>query len=219
MYRVICFDLWNTLIRSPGTGANYESVLVEQGVPAEQIFPFVRDNLMTRRMSYEEMSRALFKYFALEPINSKVEKLARLWAIDNKKVDWVPGALKIVRELCTSGRIVVLVTNSTMPGWKEANRRLCLAREFDYVFVSCDEGNVKPHNKVWKTIESQFPEIAHNEFVMVGDRETEDLAIPRQRGWEAIPAYEMSSIVSRCGPKSTTLLVDQDRQLDYKRLL
>lgn len=195
MYKVICFDLWNTLVCSPGTGASYESVLTSLGVSTEQIFPFVRDYLMTQQMSYEEMTTSLFEHFSLKPTPKEREELSLLWASDNKQAMWIPGTLEVVRELRTKGLVVVLVTNSTMPGWNEVNRSLHLAREFSHLYISCYEGNVKPSNQVWGTIESWFPTITQKEFVMIGDRENDDLAVPRQRGWGTFQANEMRLVL------------------------
>jgi len=211
--RVVCFDLWNTLMRSPEGGAGYESVLLEHGVPAEQIFPFVRDYLMTRRMSYEEMAKALFHRFAIEPATGALDKLVKLWSTDNKHAAIIPHALQVVKTLRRRGRIAVLVTNSTAPGWHAVSR---IRSEFDYAYISCDEGNVKPNLSVWETIESWFPTVDRNEFVMVGDREIDDLATPRKRGWKAIPADSMGMLVGNQTP--TTLLMDTAHQIDEKKL-
>lgn len=193
-------------MRSPGTGASYESVLTERGIPAERIFPFVRDHLMTRRMSYMQMAKALFDHFTLESKPGDLERLAKLWVADNKQAVWIPGAIEVVRTLRAKGRIVVLVTNSTAPGWQAVKSEI--RREFDYVYISCDEGNVKPNDRVWETIESWFPTICRDEFAIVGDREVDDLAKPRERGWGAIPASEMQTLVGFYDSRPTTVIMD-----------
>ena len=202
-------------MRSEGAGASYESVLIEHGVPASEIFPFVRDNLMTRKMTYAEMAKALFNHFAIRPTSNDLAKVTELWATDNKKAALIPGALETIRALRKQGRIVVLVTNSTAPGWNAVSH---LRREFDYVYVSSDQGYAKPDTRVWEMIESWFPAVVREEFAMVGDQEIDDLAIPRQRGWGAISANEIGTLVSKCGPKPTTLIMDTEHRLDEGQL-
>lgn len=216
--KVICFDLWGTLMTSPGTGASYESVLTDKGVPQENIFPFVRDNLMTKRLSYEEMAQALFNNFQVEPKVGEIKKLVELWSTDNKQAEWISGTLEVVRKLRAEGRVVVLVTNITKPSWNRVNDRFQLTSEFDYTYISCNEGFVKPNNKVWEKIESWFPTIPTEEFVMVGDREIDDLATPRERGWKVIHADNLKSLFKEAGPNPTTLLIDTNHQVDQGQL-
>lgn len=208
MIRVVCFDLWNTLVRTMGAGASYEKTLVNRGVPVEKIFPFVRDQLMTGKFTYSEMTKKLFHYFAIDPSPAETTELINLWKADNKEAAWIRGARELVRKLRAQGRITVLVTNSTWPGWHGVNRRLEIAREFDFVYSSCNEGSVKPNTRVWETIESWCPEVLVQEFAMVGDREDDDRKIPRQRGWKVFSEGEMSNLPAIAGPRPTTLLWD-----------
>ncbi len=68
--RVICIDLWNTLCRSlNSSGAGYQDILASEGVDPTTVYPFVRDHLMTRRATYDELAVALLRRFGLESRN------------------------------------------------------------------------------------------------------------------------------------------------------
>ena len=77
---------------------------------------------------------------------------------------------------------------------------------------------MKPDVRVWETIESWFPTIARSEFVMVGDREGDDLAVPRKRGWGAIQAAEMDSLIDGGAYRPTTMIMDAAHHIPDDKL-
>ncbi len=183
---LICFDLWNTLIRSlESTGASYADVLISLGAPQPEIYPFVRDHLMVKELTYQEMVNLLFSHFGLTgpKYDSQRQEAIRVWQQDNQQVDWLPRAQEVLHTFrgC-QGVTLVLITNITKPAWDAVNQKLELSQLFDYSFLSCSTGFSKPDPRVWKKIEERYPQVQPQ--LMIGDNATDDLLIPSQRGWQ-----------------------------------
>ncbi len=182
--RVICIDLWNTLCRSlNSSGAGYQDILASEGVDPTTVYPFVRDHLMTRRATYDELAVALLRRFGLESRNDLRRQVVESWRQDNDKSDWFPGARELVELLRERGNRVVLVTNITQPAWKATSRRLGLEWEFDSHYLSFEMGHSKPNDHVWATLEAQHQGA---ELWMVGDNQQDDLYGPSSRGWRTM---------------------------------
>lgn len=182
--RVIGVDLWNTIVKtlaSP-TGASYGDVLVRLGVPQEEIYPFVREQLMTRRIDYDVMIDYLFSHFGIMAHEAQKREAVSLWKEDNNRAIWFDGAKELLRLLRQGQDALVLISNVTFPAWEKINTELGVAEEFDRVVCSCDLGMAKPDPRMWQVVENWYP--AASEFWMVGDNELNDLAVPRQMGWK-----------------------------------
>ncbi len=184
MRQVICFDLWNTLIVSKGNNS-YLEVLRRAGADWEKIYPFVRDELMTKKFSYLEMTQELNKKFALKLTAIQTFEVVRCWEKDNEQAEWLSGRLDWLKDWRSRGAKLVLVSNLTWPCWQTVNVKLGLEKYFDQLFLSCLEGVSKPNEFVWKKIENIFSD-EPNEFWMVGDSPVDDLSIPQVRGWKTI---------------------------------
>ncbi len=179
--RVICIDLWNTLIRSRDpSGASYEQALIDGGADQEAIYPFVRSELMTRALPYSEMGSLLCAHLGITDALIG-RKVVGLWELDNQASSWFPGALVKLKALSQLGKLV-LITNITEPGWKVVNARLRIEEQFDRLFLSYEQGCAKPDRRVWDTIEQWYPDAS--EFWMVGDRYDDDIQAPSMRGWK-----------------------------------
>lgn len=214
--RVICFDLWNTLVYS-ATGRKYDDVLSRLGIDKKDIYQFVSRCLMTRRLDYEQMIRELLEYFKIANGNGLGKTLQRVWQEDNNSSVLAPGARNILRFLKKSGFELVLVTNTTLPGWEEVDSRLHLAGEFDRLFLSCDQNLAKPDPKVWEIIQSWYPGVSKENFWMVGDG-IDDITVPNELGWNTIQIHgradlgKITALISKKSekdiPREKILIVD-----------
>lgn len=196
MERVICFDLWHTLVEPRGGRVTYPDVFVRLGAQRDAIYPIVRDHLMGCRFEYDTMCNVLCSWLDLQGSVSDINEAARRWKRDNDSASWIPGAVTTLESLRIPGHRLVLVTNITAPAWRTVGRNLQLIGEpssfFDCAFASCLSGICKPSVRIWKTIEGWFPNA--DEFYMIGDNEAEDVAVPRERGWKTILVNERSGI-------------------------
>ena len=204
MNRVICFDLWNTLIRSLTSGASYEEVLVELGGPRAEIYPFVRDQLMTTERTYTEMIDELFNHFKISSHAQERDIAATLWEEDNQRAIWFSGAQKLLSALQQQGDTLVLITNITAPAWNTVNPLLNLEIYFSLCFLSYAQGVSKPHPSIWQNITAGFP--STTEFWMIGDNQADDLDIPESMGWNTQlvtkNGYDLSNLREKLCRKS-----------------
>ena len=183
MKRVVCFDLWNTLITSlDPTGASYEKTLVQAGVVQAEIYPLVRDQLMNADWSYKKMTSIITNHFEInDPEVAK--QVVTSWQQDNTQTTWFPGATRLLKELGKTN-ILVLISNITAPGWKTVNAQLNIERYFDMVILSFAERISKPDEKLWLKVEESHPDAT--EYWMIGDNESDDLTVPQNRDWKTI---------------------------------
>jgi len=185
----ICFDLYNTLITSTKTGGSaYEDVLVRLGVKREDIFPFVRDQIMTKDLTIDEVITMLFLKFDIDPQQhvNEFEEAKYLWNSDNA-CRWMDGTLELLEELKERPNTYLgLSTNVTRVGWDTVDALLSIAEKFDDCFLSWKEGMVKPEKACWLgTLERLgLTSVDPAQCWMIGDRDTDDLSTPRAMGWK-----------------------------------
>ncbi len=219
MQKVICFDLYNTLMSETrkslmevSSGECHQEIMVstpdyldyfveqygeKYALTKDSVYEYVRNNLMCRAVnSFEEMTQLLFSRFLLnEPCTTrKLDSVANsvewYWRFGSGSAEWIePTFPEKLVGLRNAGHKVVLVSNCTLPAWKKVRDKV--EKYFNFCFISALEGVSKPDQRVWEKIESWFPEIARDEFTMVGDNESDDLMVPRSRGWKTIHAKEM----------------------------
>ncbi len=181
--RVICFDLWNTLIASlDPTGASYEQTLINSGVCQSDIYPIVRDHLMNKGLGYEQMAEILCNHFGITDQEVGLRVIAS-WQNDNTKTRWFKGAKTMLKKLRQSNTLV-LISNITAPGWETVNQRLGIDQHFDKLLLSFQEGVSKPSPELWDRVKILYPEA--KEYWMIGDNVADDLLIPRKLGWNTI---------------------------------
>jgi len=158
-------------------------LIAKLGVPRDKIYPFVRDSLMKKDLDYVAMLRVLFEYFEIKVTDSVVNLIALSWYDENDSVQWVWKAEHRLQDLRRSGVQLVLITNTTAPGWNQANRKLKLEEYFHKLFLSCHARRTKPNPEVWIEVQSWYPDLSPSQFYMVGDSEEDDLRVPRSMGW------------------------------------
>ncbi|MBI2888407.1 MAG: HAD hydrolase-like protein [Candidatus Liptonbacteria bacterium] len=188
--KVICFDLWNTLIRTTRQTGGYESVLVRLGVKREEIYPWVRRRCMTgENVTYDEMVKKMFDHFFKDftenpaKYSNEIEEAKRLWRADNDSAIWFKGAQAALRTLREKEYFLVLLTNTTWMGW--VDKQLNISPFFHHALLSCETHVTKPQPFAWENVMSLFPGVPPRSFLMVGDSE-DDVAVPAQMGWRTV---------------------------------
>lgn len=201
--KVVCFDLWGTLIESGTLHYNrpYIQMLLDgkKSVPTEDAAIWLQEFICRRLMSerfetYEAMAELLLAEF--QPANISPAVLAEAMRKENQSTFWLPRGVywlnffrELQRDRFSDELRLVLITNTTWPGWLDVERRHSFSRLFDKVYLSCEFGKAKPDSYVWKTAESWFPTIKPEDRLMIGDSQESDLAIPRARLWQVSEAY------------------------------
>ncbi|HBB37903.1 MAG: hypothetical protein UV82_C0010G0047 [Candidatus Magasanikbacteria bacterium GW2011_GWD2_43_18] len=228
MKRVICFDLWGTLVSSP-VHNTYEDYLAEYW-PRELIQETVRDLLMTSEWlnhplvmseaGYDRSKRygtsyrdhlemvgvILTRLWRIKPkayegcffnggkfdLNTSIftevlMKAARLWYLENEKVEWIPGAEKLLKLLRASGEILGLVTNTTVCGAVMVDDKLPdLEEYFSRCFYSSEYSFAKPSRLVWESLSAERCFQLMDEYWMIGNDPVMDIAVPAAMGWKTI---------------------------------
>ncbi len=205
MKRVICWDLWGTLIQSGYMGQSYEDYLCKWK-KREEIQAFVREFLMTNKAPRGSQAMRAFvsQYFGtpyitvialsatVVPLPLSVmgiidwEHTTNLWDAENYAAEWINGARETIRAIRTKfpQDTHVLVTNTSDRGWRVVNEKLRLSREFSVpVIRSCDFARAKPHSDMWERVQAQYQA---DEYWMIGDSEVLDLVTPRSMSWKTI---------------------------------
>lgn len=178
---VICFDLWNTLIRSP-LNINYEDILVEAGVKQTEIYPFVRDYIMNRPIvSYGRIADLIAKKFEIDRDRAKL--VVEIWEQDNINAQWVEQAQNTLASV-VPGNQLVLISNVTQVGWCQVEDKMKIADRFGRVFLSWKERRCKPDPRIWAEVMNSFP--TEVDFWMIGDSLQDDIVVPKQFGWKTI---------------------------------
>ncbi len=177
---VVCFDLWNTLIATSNP-RSYTDILVDAGFDAAEIFQFVRDYMMVRPFTYDELFKILLKRFWVDTKLGK--EIESAWRRDNETAQWIPGALSKLKKLSRVSSLV-LISNVSSAGWEVVDRRLKIGEKFDRLFLSFEQRVNKPQEEVWQKVEQWYGDMPANQFVMVGDSVADDLTVPKKRGWQ-----------------------------------
>lgn len=188
--KIVCIDLFDTIVRSSREGPSYEDILRELGVDPKEIYPVVRDRIMIQDRTYPDMVGRLFKYFGQGSVNKGLKKrAAKLWESSNEEVDWLPEAKNILTALREElGARLVLVSNVTGPAWRKINKDLSVDDFFDSTFLSFKEGISKPNSAVWWRIQNRMER--EYEYWMVGNSVSDDLVVPARLGWKTFQVRE-----------------------------
>lgn len=204
MKRVICFDLWGTLVDCPsGNSTTYEDYLAEYW-PRQTIQTAVRTLLMTNAWmsqslcerkgdtvvspTYPIMARMLIAQ--LPTIDRTINRdqlalaIAPLWENDNRQAEWMMGSQALLELLTRRGDVLVLITNTTRRGWIAVDRRLAIQQRFNDLFASCDQPFAKPDPRVWQWVMNRYSNAV--EYWMIGNETKYDIAIPRTLGWKTL---------------------------------
>lgn len=201
--RVICFDLWGTLIHScQGNGESYLDVLVDARhshsflamkvklflmTNAWMTSPGLRTAIQEKRIpTYLEMARALTEHLHFHDRPDLIASVASRWQQDNDNIEWIVGAQKTLNWVRAQPNTkLVLITNITVAGLHAAEMYLSKkgSPRFDHCIMSCEHPFAKPEPYIWERCMQVWEA---NEYWMIGDNPVVDLAVPKTLGWKTI---------------------------------
>ncbi len=203
MKRVICWDLWGTLVTSSWSSRQYIDVLVENEArflePRNRLAleATVRGVFMTsaakRQKAFdlavsgrEHLTYGFCASMMVGDDPFVAPEVAKLWEQENEAVEWLPDAAEVLCVLKACGGKQVLVSNTTEAGWLTVNGVLGLTNHDRFgtnVVLSCDLPVAKPDPYVWQTVQERFPA---DEYWMIGNDPVMDIAVPAAMGWKTI---------------------------------
>lgn len=169
MYKVILFDLWDTLARISNLDDLVKKAKILLGANRyDELFKqFVEWHLVTK--TQEQFLTDLDKKISIDKREVKI--------INNflapEQYELYPETKEALTSLKNTGVKLVLVTNSP-PTSKIAFEKLDLSNFFDKTVFSCDIGLMKPDKAIFEYAIKDFT-VKPNEVLMVGDSLDKDV--------------------------------------------
>lgn len=184
MTRAFIFDLYGTLLRRRGLGA-HRDLPRALGIRGSDWIRFVREELMVRSFETAEQFATFVRQRMVPEGEADLEtEILRIVADEHASVSPYPGARTLLSFLRDRGYKLALVSNLAS-SHKAPIDTFELAKHFDVIYLSCDEGRQKPDPFVFEEVCRRL-EVAPAEAVVVGDSLANDLRPARQAGLRAI---------------------------------
>jgi len=180
MYKVILFDLWNTIAKFSNLDVLTDEVKKKLGEDRyrELRKQFVEWHLVNKTL--EQFIKDLDKKISIK--DEELPIIKRFLASD--KFEKYPETEDVLEALNKAGVKLVLVSNSP-PTAKEAFNKLNLNQYFEKIVFSCDIGLMKPDRKIFKYAIAGL-DIKPKEALMVGDSLDKDVNGAISAGLNAI---------------------------------
>ncbi len=181
MIRAVVFDLWNTLVHSPG-GNPFQRIAGFLTPEQQETFPDMQRDGMTR--SYPDA--AAFVRAWETPLNlsaDQVEGMISIFQLSEGDARLYPEALDALARTRSLGRVALLSnTQSFDMGLLDS---LGLSDHFRVKGLSADLGFLKPDASAFEAMQKKlglFP----GEMAMVGDSWSDDVEGALNAGWTAL---------------------------------
>ncbi len=181
MIRAVVFDLWNTLVHSPG-GNPFQRIVGLLTPEQQQRFPAMQRDGMTR--SYPEASAFLRAWEAPMSLSrAQIEGMVAIFELSEGDAQLYPEALETLARTKSHGRVALLSnTQNFNMGLLEA---LELSPHFRVKGLSAELGFLKPEAGAFEAMQQRlglFP----GEIAMVGDSWSDDVEGALKAGWTAL---------------------------------
>jgi len=187
MIKLICFDLWETLVTEPFSYENIWEPFAKK-YPRKADWRKVHDCIAQivhrKNQSIEASTAEILAEFGASDQTLTAEISAR-WKDSCDEVSLFPETLDVLRDLRDAGYKLGLITNTSRYGWESVERVCCIGKFFDYLALSFLIGNVKPEPEIFDWIEKKSG-FSGSDIVMIGDSFKSDYEAPRKRGWNSV---------------------------------
>jgi len=194
MTKVICFDLWKTLAREPYGMQDYWAPFLKRYpklVDFDQLGALVDELVMKQPVTLTVGVANILTAFGIQDSEIGAAVVGRWETSCNRASlydDVTPGLIELRRR----GYTLALITNTSIYGWQQLNKRYALTRYFDILAKSFELGLVKPESAIFEYIEKRCSTPPKN-ILMIGDSYENDVAPARARGWQALQLVRSSN--------------------------
>ncbi len=181
MIRAVVFDLWNTLVSSPGGSPFQRLKGLLRPDQAALHGEMIRDGMTRPYGTAEDFLAAWRDRVGLDP--RQEADIAGAFLASGRLADWfpeVPRALEATRELA---RLALL--SNTQDFGLDLLERLGVASRIRYRFLSAELGALKPDPAAFEAVQRGLGLFPGN-LAMVGDSWTDDVEGALAAGWTAI---------------------------------
>ena len=194
---VIIFDLWQTLADSSERPSDvFKRHISALDVCSEQVF---LQQLSVSEVYLRDIPIELSLHRFLSGLGITNENL-----INNVVSDWktlatksylFDGTAELLQSLKARGHHLVLLTNSDKWGYEHSPIGSRLG-DFDYRFLSYQQGYAKPDKRCWEIIRKEMS-VDYAEMLMVGDSVREDIAPANALGIRTVRVGKGAKDISR----------------------
>ncbi len=188
MTKLICFDLWETLVNKPLTTEDCWEPLAlayPEKLSSSNVHELTR-NILQRRKNQPTQASIHEVMKLLDVTDPIIEKeVSKLWNNSCDNVALFPETLEVLKDLRQSNFKLGLITNTSQYGWESIQKKFSLGNYFDFLSLSFEQEYVKPEPEIFAFIEKQSG-IPNEEIAMVGDSYENDILSSRRRGWKGI---------------------------------
>ncbi|MFB6191021.1 MAG: HAD family hydrolase [Candidatus Nanohaloarchaea archaeon] len=211
----VIFDCWHTLFRNSGEDPVEELAEITGNSKEDREFlKTVEKNLMTEEQEGEKLRNAIrrtFNELGASAESGEVSRVFRMFKDTTKSIEPFPEALNILESLGEDYRLG-LVTNTFYISQKQLEEQFEIGSYFDAMFLSCQEGVIKPDSEAFRTTIERLG-VEKEEAVMVGDSLEDDVRAARDFGMDAI-LVDRDGSVSRAGVKVVRDLTEIENHLN-----
>jgi FMN phosphatase YigB (HAD superfamily) len=187
MAKLICFDLWETLVTESSTTEGIWGPLMEaypDKAPWEKVHALIKQIMHKKDQSTIASTLEILE--ALEIDDDEVAaEVSRRWNTSCDGSTIFPDTIEALEEARKRGFQLALITNTSRYGWDVIENRFQLSKRFDYLALSFECKAVKPEPAIFEYIE-RASKLPGSEIVMIGDSYRSDYLPPRERGWRSV---------------------------------
>jgi putative hydrolase of the HAD superfamily len=179
--RAAVFDLWNTLVRSPG-GSPFKQAQAQLRPEQAPLFPELVQDAMGRRHS-DAITFLEGWRLRLDLDSKQLEAMAQAFALADAEAGLFPEALDALVRTREHGRIALLSNTQSFDLALLDN--LGLREQFRILGLSAEWGVLKPAPAAFEAMQKKLALFPGN-LVMVGDSWSDDVQGALDAGWTAI---------------------------------
>ena len=188
MIKLICFDLWQTLVYRD---VNYQTVptmakLAKSKLSKKELVKRFESSIQTKKWKSEyKMFENLAKNIGIGIDEEKVKLLMDLRDHADSKTKLYSYVLPTLRKLKRKGYEIGILSNSSVFDVKYMQEATHLLKFVDYPLFSFEVGKIKPDLGFFKKM-LKVSKYKPEEVIMIGDKKEDDVIPAKKVGMNAI---------------------------------
>ncbi|MCX6155152.1 MAG: HAD family hydrolase [Candidatus Kapabacteria bacterium] len=173
--KIIIFDFWQTIAV---TKVALFSSIIQKINPKISLNNFI-DKIFTSSIYCSDTETELLLPVFFKKLGLSDEDIDYVWSLWQKaafSATLLSGAKELILKLKKQNSFkLCLLSNVDRYGYENFAEKAFLEANFDYLFLSYQQGLVKPDNRCWQNICNHF-RVTHEDVLMIGDSVDHDIA-------------------------------------------
>ena len=188
MIKLICFDLWQTLVYRD---VNYSTIskMLEKtklNIPKDKFVKIFENSLQLRKWKSKfEAYENLCKNMRLETTEQNIKLLMEIRDKAEEETKLYPHTIPMLKQLRKQGYKIGLISNSSVFAIEQIKNKIKLLDYINYPLFSFDVGIIKPSLEFFKEM-LKISKFKSKEIIMIGDKKDDDIIPARKVGMNAI---------------------------------